>query len=62
MDLYLVVGHYTPTDADPVDEIQGKLEGSQVVFFPNREAAEDSLMWYQDGIIFPVELVAYGNS
>lgn len=50
--VYLVIGHLTPTDADPDPDVQGKLdEDVAAVTCASREEAGVALLWYQDGII-----------
>lgn len=50
--VYLVIGHLTPTDADPDPAVQGKLdEGVSVLVAGTREQADEQLLWYQDGVV-----------
>lgn len=50
--VYLVVGHLTPTDADPDPDVQGKLDETvEVVVAKTREQADQELLWYLDGVI-----------
>jgi hypothetical protein len=49
---FLVIGHYTPTDADADEAVQGKLDdGVTVTLCDNRAEAENALLWWQDGVI-----------
>lgn len=55
--VYLVVGHLTPTDADPDPDVQGKLdEGVSVVTATTREQADEQLLWYQDGVVREIDV------
>lgn len=55
--VYLVIGHLTPTDADPDPDVQGKLdEGVTVVVAATREAAEVERLWYQDGVVREIDV------
>ncbi len=50
--VFIVVGHLTPTDADPDPDVQGKLDdGIQVVVCKTQAEVDHALLWYLDGVV-----------
>lgn len=53
--MYVIVGHYVPTDAEIEENWpgqSGKIDGDvAVALYETREEAEADLPWYPDGVI-----------